>query len=135
VNTNNGWTFDDSIPTNANGVQVGAGVQITPTSLSNFLEFSFTAWGQPTIVDSSLSAALFRDAIVNALAIQTGTSGQNICHISFTFRMQVPSLSLQTYYMRAAPTTGNVYINGNSVGTRRYGGVSAATFTVKEVLP
>jgi hypothetical protein len=121
------------VPTDANGTQIGNTVSITPTSLSNYLEFTWSGWGQPTITDSSLSIALFETGSANAIAIQTGTSGQNICQMTFFYRMQVTSLATQTFKIHGAPTTGNIQLNGNSVGTRRYGGVSASSFIVREV--
>ena len=138
VNCNVAIPEDDTIPQITEGVEVLTRT-ITPKSLSNRLVLRFRCSGS---VDSthSVVVALFRDSIANALAVDhQGARNQselNPQDLQLEHFLPVPSLSLQTYRIRVGLTgSGSFFVNGNSSGTRNFGGVSRATLIVEEVAP
>jgi len=125
---------DDTIP------QIGEGneymtLPFTPTSADNILLITVTLIGS-TSVDSTITAALFIDADVNALAAAVAVgSGNGQRTLVFTHKMVAPSTSAHTFRVRAGPSSAaTVTFNGNG-GTRRLGGVAASSITITEYTP
>jgi hypothetical protein len=130
--------FDNSIPQNTEGTEVLT-VTITPQSTSNILVVSFASMVGNGSASTQVTAALFRDSVVDALAAQaggvvTGTS-TNVVPISFTYYLTAPSTSSQTYKIRVGNSAGTVYVNGDTSGVQLYGGVAATTLIVTEIAP
>lgn len=128
---------DDTIPQISEGTLV-ISATITPQSISNTLAFRFSCSGAKTIGGTKPYAILFQGAGPGALAVSGGTiedSGRTIVTLDHYFT--APS--------SGAPITFNIYIgivgggtfhvNGDSAGTREFGGVQAARLTIAEIAP
>ena len=119
---------DSSIPQITEGTQVLTAA-ITPTSMSNILliEFNGSGIGPPA---GAAITALFRDSIVNALAATASVSNNGNTLFLLRFYLTVPSLSAQTYRIRAGYNNGAGTINAPT-----FGGVCTSVLTVTELTP
>ena len=136
VSCTGGWAFDTSIPQISEGTEIISG-SFTPTSLSNFIEIEFSAWGELTAANTTASVALFRDAITDAIHTTVGTSAgaDDKCQVYFRHLFAVPSLSAQTYRIRGGSFSGTWHVNGNGVGTLMLGGNVGSYLRIREVRP
>lgn len=129
-------TLDDSIPQNTEGTEVIT-VSITPTSTTNRLRIEFNAPTIGTASSGALVAALFQDTTANALAAGYAyTSGASAAPLSLTHEMAAGTTASTTFKIRLSCQSGAAYLNGNlNLGTRAFGGVSAARLRVIELAP
>lgn len=124
--------FDDTIPQNTEGTEI-LSAAITPSAAANTIRVSFSCFA---VVDADVnfSAALFKDSDVNALQATTArnpTAGY-MAQLSFQFEHSPATTSAVTYKIRAGPTSGTMYINGNTAN-RRFGGAAAAILRLEEI--
>lgn len=123
---------DDSIPQNTEGGEVMT-LAITPTSTSSKLKIDVTVMAAPAAGDD-WSVALFQDSTAGALAAIRGgnlTSGNTV---TFTHYMTAGTASETTFKVRIGRDgSGNIYFNGDSGGTRQYGGVASSSITISEI--
>lgn len=142
VTCNSSIPMDDSIPQSGEGVEVLSG-SVTPKSSSSVLEIEYAIQGtQSGGTNRTVIAALFQDSGANALAAgwndgHVDNSGNGLCRIVHTHRMNSPGTSSVTFKVRVGTTGGSgdpFYVNGNGSGTRRLGGISVAYLRVKEYL-
>lgn len=129
-------TLDDSIPQNTEGTEVIT-VSITPTSTTNRLRIEFNAPTIGTASSGALVAALFQDTTANALAAGYAyPSGASAAPLSLTHEMAAGTTASTTFKIRLSCQSGAAYLNGNlNLGTRAFGGVSAARLRVIELAP
>jgi hypothetical protein len=126
--------FDDTIPQNTEGDQYMT-LSITPTNAAStliidaILNFSSSA-------TAFCSAALFQDSTANALAAGAATPGANQANqIRILHKMTAGTTSSTAFKIRiGASSASTITFNGNA-SVRRFGGVSASTIVITEILP
>lgn len=127
--------LDDTIPQNTEGNEYMT-VSITPTDAANILYIDVTIMVIHSVA-AWISAALFQDAVANALAAITGfstTAGGGV-PLHFRHKMVAGGTSAITFKVRAGGhTAGTTTFNGNA-GARVFGGVMASSITVQEQTP
>jgi hypothetical protein len=125
---------DDTIPQNTEGVEI-INLSITPRFATSLILVRFH--GQVTLGGSApgmVSAALFRDSVVNALGA-TGTRVEvtdSRVPIALEFQDSPATTSAVAYKIRVGPDAGIARLNGSSTA-RRYGGASRATLVLQEI--
>jgi hypothetical protein len=111
---------------------------ITPTSATNLLQIEVVVFGTIATAARWLIAALFTDAVANAVAafanFQATVSGGN--SVVFTHTMVAGTTSAITFRVRAGcdAAGGTVTFNGVA-GARIFGGVMASSITISEIVP
>ena len=125
---------DNTIPQNTEGVQVLTQA-ITPRSATSLMRLSGYAAAAAAAV-STLSLAIFRDSVADALSASLGgtaaTDGYlSVCSVYHT--EQSPGISAVTYKLRAGRTNGSFYVNATAVSTGLFGGTSYAHLQVEEI--
>jgi len=126
---------DDTIPQNTEGEQVFTRT-ITMRSLVNKIRFDWSLFVSPEAA-GNVTAAIFQDAIVNALGAQmiTVATANNVGINSGSFEIVPATLSPITFNLRAGlSVAGDLNINGNVVG-RLLGDIPKSSFTVTELKP
>ncbi len=131
---------DDSIPQSGEGTQI-LSAAITLKSVNSRVRVRFKAFGVIATGGQTTIAALFQDAIANALAVdalQHSQSGaaDSVAHphpLSIEFE-HVPGVLSPTYKINVGPTANTMALNSSAVGTRLFGGASRATLVVEELL-
>ena len=118
-----------------------AGKTITPKSTTNTLKIDVVLNVSTSAADSNIVAALFQDAVANALAAASVYSGPaandqtTLKQIKFTHYMVAGTTSEITFRVRIGPSAvATVTFNG-SAGTRLLGGVLASSITITELRP
>lgn len=121
---------DDTIPQQSEGWELLTAT-ITPISASSKLVVR--AWVVGDVDSASVwTMALFRDSDADAIAATSGREA--LMAASLEYQMDSPGTTSTTFKVRVGPATGGtLYINGVS-STRIYGGVSACTLSVEEIL-
>lgn len=136
VNVNAAIPLDDTIPQNTEGVEI-ATVTITPSSASNKLQIEGWAWGCLVNVGGTRpTLAIFQDTTANSLAAEVGSetyvTGQyGWCRVTHT--MTAGTTSATTFKVRGGAAAGSWKVNGNSSGTRLFGGVASSGIRVTEI--
>lgn len=128
--------FDDTIPQNTEGYEF-FNTTITPTNAANLLIIIITAFFHHNQVAAhNATVALFKDAVVDALAAVSNTIGPSWTQqITFTHTMLAGTTSPMTLKVRAGPDASfSLYLNGVSAG-RVLGGVCASSIVVYEIAP
>ena len=125
---------DDTIPQITEGNEFQT-VIITPTSATNKLVIEANI-NFSSSVDSTISAALFQDAVANALAAKSQRGAATVMDgISFNYEMVAGTTSAITFRIRAGgASAGTITFNGAS-GARKFGGVVNSYIKVTEVTP
>jgi len=125
--------YDATIPQITEGTEFFT-VAITPTNAASVLVIR--AWVSGCITTGYGSAALFQDAIANALvASQYGAGLASVLGaIHLTHVMVAGTVAGITFRIRAGSSAGSFYINGGST-TRMYGGVMNSGIIVTEYTP
>ncbi|HET6158717.1 MAG TPA: hypothetical protein VFE34_10265 [Dongiaceae bacterium] len=127
--------FDNSIPQNTEGDEI-LSVAITPVNASSTLLIMFSGnFGGST--GQEIGAALFVDSTANALNASScfvtaaGIAATNtMIHV-----LPAGSTSTRTYRIRAGSEVAtDGFLNGDSA-SRKFGGASAASLVVMEILP
>ena len=128
--------WDDTIPQITEGNEVLT-VTITPLSATSTIYLKFDASGSASgAVTNSATAAIFRDSTANAIyATQLHFWSASNYGNKFVASYSEASggTTARTYRIRIGADSPTIYINGNSSGGRRYGGVSIAQFEAWEV--
>jgi hypothetical protein len=124
---------DDTIPQVGEGTQVLSG-NFTPKSNSSVLEVAVQIGGTPSTTQFAVSA-LFTGASTSAIAARAGygNSGGRV-NLDFVHSMSSPGTNAIAFSVRAGMASGTFYVNGESGGARRYGGVQKAQIIIKEFL-
>lgn len=127
--------FDDTIPQNTEGTQFMS-LAITPTNIANKLKIEVVIQLSNS-AGNWYTAALFQDAIANALAasiMYNATAGGGVL-IVFTHYMTAGTISATTFKVRAGGAfAGTTTFNGNA-GGRMMGGIMASSITISEIVP
>jgi hypothetical protein len=124
---------DDTIPQITEGTQV-LSCAITPRSATSTLRIdvtvNFGGNAQP-----SACAALFRDAVADALAVGTHSPGDDstMNSIQFTHFVSSTATSSTTFTVRLGWSSGSGGFNGSG-GGRKYGGVCASSISITEIV-
>ncbi len=128
--------LDNSIPQNTEGNEVIT-VAITPTNASNRLRIEFDASQVGLSAGVYPVCALFQDSTAGALAAGAGfpvSGGTNGSMLRLSYEMAAGTTSATTFKVRVGPSSAaTVYVNGDSAGTRVFGGVAAASLRVTEI--
>lgn len=128
--------LDNSIPQNTEGNEVIT-VAITPTNASNRLRIEFDASQVGLSAGVYPCCALFQDATAGALAAGSGfpvAGGTNGSQLRLSYEMAAGTTSATTFKVRVGPSSAaSVHVNGDSAGTRMFGGVAAARLRVTEI--
>lgn len=127
---------DDTIPQSTEGDQYFSQA-ITPSSAANVLDMHCEAFLTNTVANDVCSAAIFQDATANALAAlatrNPGAGQETLMVVSH--RMRAGTTAATTLKVRmGGANAGTRYVNANNVGTRRFGGVAASNFRVRELM-
>lgn len=129
---------DDTIPQITEGVEFMT-LAITPRSATSKLRIKAHLFGCSNGGASSATAALFRDAIANALAadMYTFPGVGYLFPLTLDYTMDSPGTSSTTFRVRAGPNTAVAYIfNGASSGVDRYfAGVANSFIKITEYVP
>jgi hypothetical protein len=128
---------DDTIPQITEGAEVLT-ASITPKYATSKIRVRFTGFVTVGTGGTNVSAALFRDAVANAIAAVTLTP-EALARYNEIFYLEAQdspaSVSAITYRIRIGPGTGGVSVclNGDTTSGRYFGGVARSTLVVEEV--
>jgi len=129
---------DDTIPQITEGDQFMS-LAITPLSATSKLRIQARLFGCTNSGAGSATAALFRDAVTNALAADmfTYTGTGYLFPLIIDYTMDSPGTSSTTFRLRVGPNTAIAYVfNGASSGVNRYfGGVANSFIKITEYVP
>lgn len=135
--------FDDTIPQNTEGFDIGFAETITPGSASNILLFLVTC--QQTHASADLSywgMALFQDGVASALKAQLGFRSSSVAPyggpVCIVHRMVAGGTEEMTFRIRiGAKDAGTMYVNSAPGGVGQiWGGVNASpSMTILEIKP
>ena len=127
---------DNTIPQNTEGDEVLALDAYTPSSAANLLKHAFGAGGGKSASSGSIGAALFQDSTAGALrARQTGPGATNArWNLNCEHSMIAGTTSATTFKWRVGSDASTAYVNGDSGGTRLFGGVDDTTATLEEIM-
>lgn len=137
VTCNTAIPYDDTIPQNTEGNEVIT-VSITPTNADNRLRIEFEAPIVGAETEQYSYAALFTGTTANAIAVSSGGYSasaplQSQGPLLLTHEMAAGGTSAITFKVRAGTTGGTIYINGNNLGNRIFGGIASARMRVTEI--
>ncbi len=125
--------YDDSIP------QVGEGTEVLSTSItaiksSSKIKITFQAFGG-VASSGPATAALFIDGAADAVqASIMQTAVVNTAYpIALEYIYTPGNTSAHTISIRFGSNSGNSFLNGNGIASRRYGGAAAATLVCQEI--
>ncbi len=125
--------YDDSIP------QVGEGTEILSTSItaiksSSKIKITFQGFGG-VASSGPATAALFIDGAASAVqATIMQTAVVNTAYpIAFEYVYTPGDTSAHTISVRFGANTGNSFLNGAGIATRRYGGAAISTLVCQEI--
>jgi len=129
--------YDNSIPQNTEGDEILT-CAITMNSASSRARVTAVVPVSSETDDRTLTLALFRDSVANALAVswhrQSADAGGQNKELPLTIVFEeLPGSASVTYKLRAGQdTSGSMYINGDD-NSRLFGGASRATLVVEEI--
>jgi hypothetical protein len=128
-----GLPYDDTIPQITEGDQFMS-LAVTPKSATSTLLVQVTFFGSNGNINN-MTAALFQDAMANALAVGHATVTSNAATVSIKFSHSIVSGSTaaRTFRVRAGCPNGTTTFNGQT-GVRLFGGVMASGIVIQEVL-
>lgn len=127
---------DDTIPQSSEGDLVFSFPAFTPKSASSTLVIHVNLWGSTSSSFAYPTWAVFNSGSANAIGAGRGwpdNGSGNAGGITIIATEAAASTSARTYTVRAGISGGNWYINGNTTGTRRFGGVSFIVGTIEEI--
>lgn len=127
--------FDDTIPQNTEGDQYFSIIH-TPKSATNDLYIDIGLMVSGSVLGVNLTAALFQDSNVNAIAAVSSTCAQDYIQVLyFNHKMTAGTTSAITFKVRiGGDQVSTTTLNGKS-GSRRLGGVACSSITIKEIKP
>jgi hypothetical protein len=128
--------WDDTIPQITEGNEVLT-ITISPISATSVIYLKFDASGVGSqAVTNSGTVAFFKDSTANAIyatAIPFWTASAYGIKLNGSYSELSSSTASRIYRVRVGSDAGTIYVNGNSAGARRYGGVSTAILEAWEV--
>ena len=126
---------DDTIPQITEGAEFLT-LAITPTSSTSKLRIDVIVYLNHSVSTAGIYAALFRDSTADALAAaasQVPNSGGQM-PVCITHYATSGTTSSTTFRVRGGSgDAGTVTFNGNSSGSRKFGGAYASTITITEI--
>ncbi len=127
--------YDNTIPQITEGTNFMA-LSITPTSATNKLKIDVVIHLQEgTGGNTVVTAALFQNAISNALAVSFSQNGITYPDpsISFTYYMAAGTTSPTTFSVRAGRDTAGTFTFNGVNGVGMYGGALSSSITITEI--
>ena len=128
--------YDDTIPQITEGDEYMT-LAITPTSATNKLKIEVVGhFSESTGGVTTLSAALFKDAVAGALAATFSQNGTTYPEppLCFTHYMVAGTTNEIIFRVRAGKSGGGATVTFNgSAGVRKFGGVLASSITITEI--
>ena len=130
--------YDDTIPQKTEGDEYMT-LAITPKSATNKLRIDVVFNFSPGSSQREITAALFQDSTVNALAcasknavgaINYDKEGQQIIVAHY---MAAGTISATTFKIRAGMDGGGTLTFNGKAGSRKFGGVMASSITITEI--
>jgi len=124
---------DDTIPQNTEGDEYMT-LAITPKNVANILKVEVTGIFANSVIND-ISAALFQDTTVGALAVAVVSKGtvNHAAQLQITYFMVAGTVSTTTFKIRAGGNSaGTLTFNGQSAA-RKGGGVMASLMTITEI--
>lgn len=128
---------DDTKPQNTEGTGFMT-LAVTPKSASNRLLVLVTIMLASSAGDDRMVVALFKDAVVDALAVMSESFTLNANHphsINLTFEMVAGTLDEITFKVRAGFRVASTTTFNGASGIRQFTGVYASTITIMESKP
>jgi hypothetical protein len=128
--------IDNTLPQNSEGIEVLTRA-ITPTSATNKLLIAVVVNCSHSAASGFLSAALFQDNALDALAAQTAwqLTATGSVNLVFTYVMTAGTTSATTFKVRAGSSAvGTLSFNGIG-GNPYFAGVMASSLTITELTP
>jgi hypothetical protein len=128
--------IDNTIPQNSEGIEVLTRA-ITPTSATSKLLIAVVVNCSHSAASGFLSAALFQDNALDALAAQTAwqLTATGSVNLVFTYVMTAGTTSATTFKVRAGSSAvGTLSVNGIG-GNPYFAGVMASSLTITELTP
>lgn len=125
---------DNTIPQITEGKEF-MNVTLIPSSAANLIEIDSRIMGACSAGDT-VTAALFRDAIANALSAMPLSNAANFMQdLSLIYIQQAAAVASTIYRLRAGPAVGTTTFtfNGQS-GAALYGGVAGSSMIAKEIM-
>lgn len=126
---------DDTIPQIGEGTEI-ISVSLTPLSATSKFRCRFQGWGSTSLTPGSITAAIFKDSVADALTagVVTNSTTGYLVHIGLEVEFVPGDTAAHTVSVRVGPSSaGNMRLNGTVAGGRLYGGAAAATLVVEEV--
>lgn len=125
--------LDDTIPQITEGTEFMT-LSITPTSATNKLEITVNCLLSDNTTARCI-AALFKDAVANALAAAVATTGAAgvASMLSFKHTMISGTTSAITFRVRAGAQIASTTTFNGVGGARLFGGVAASSIIIKEI--
>lgn len=128
--------LNNSIPQSSDGNEVITAT-ITPTNASHRLRIEFDASQVGVSAGVYPICAMFKDAATDAIAAGATfpvSGGVNGGQLRLSHEMQALGTSAITFKIRVGPSSAaTVHINGDSAGTRMFGGVASARLRITEI--
>lgn len=127
---------DDTIPQIGEGTQI-LSVTLTPAAIGNRIRARFQGFGNDISANGTITVALFRDAVANALAAAGifEPSAGSPHTLTIEFQELTTGIVPVTYTIRCG-NAGTIAARLSAVGSGRvYGGVARATLIVDELTP
>jgi len=124
---------DDTIPQITEGGE-WTNIVFTPKSSTSSLHLHANLYMGYDGTSVFVSAAIFRDAVADALAAMTmyTVAGSGASRgLSLVHTMTSGTTAAITFRVRVGASSGNAYINGAI--TRTFGGVGASSFVITEI--
>jgi hypothetical protein len=125
--------FDDTIPQITEGAEFMT-ITYSPQSTTNHVMVESLAWYSHDAANAQAGMALFRDAVVNALAVteQYQNTATAVVQNSLMYDFVPGATTSITFRIRiGSQNAGTLTFNGQS-GTRRYGGVATSYMKITE---
>lgn len=126
---------DDTIPQQTEGTEVLT-LTITPTRSDSYLIVDFIGSGTLSASDT-FGIAFFRDGTADSVGAGFGGvgSGSSISSLAARTYVSSGSTSSTTFKVRIGASSATIYVNGNSSGTRLFGGASISSLIIREIAP
>jgi hypothetical protein len=126
--------IDDTKPQSGEGKEIMS-LAITPKSATSKLYVDVTIIGAVDTATAFYVASLFQDSGADALATAISNSAfiGGMGTMTFSYSMTSGTTSATTFKVRAGPSSGTFTFNGAG-GARYFGGASASSITIHEVI-
>lgn len=127
--------WDNTVPLNTEGEEFMTAT-ITPTLSTNKLRIDVVFNFSQTGATSNSCMALFQDSTVNALAAVSANNptGNSPNQMTLTHYMTAGTTSATTFKVRAGPASSETMTFNGAASAQKFGGVSASSITVTEIL-